>query len=192
MLVLLEIILLFAVLFALWSCAAFRRWWKEQGRSHCQIGLIVIALLIVGHLVNQSRSTFPFVRWAMYTDVYEPDSMEWGKFRAGLANGDEVWINPAIEFPSLSRNFFDRLYDLSQSASKNTLTPKGEYAFDELMRALAEQHNRRCSGNPIVRLDAVIEDIHVNRKSSSEYRVIRSIRIDPDSRALTLLGAREK
>ena len=77
---LVEIAIVIAFLAAMLMLPSGGNWFARISRSERRVVIVVVLLLLAGQLIAQSRKTFPFVRWSMYTEVFEDQPIEVGKF----------------------------------------------------------------------------------------------------------------
>lgn len=99
--------------------------------------------------------------------------MEWGKIQGVTASGKVVWVNPAEQFPSLSRNFFERISALVRSTRRGTLTAAGEIVLDDMLETFAANYNKRNQLDPLVEIRLVLQTITVeNRQSQTQDEVV--------------------
>ncbi len=163
----LELLILALVLATLYFHPGFRDWVNGIDRTDKRIGTTIILLILVFHFVDFSRHTYPFVRWSMYSEVFEPEEMRWGHLQATLVDGTQVSINPTLQFPSLNRNIAGRLEGIVNAARKDQLSENGKQVYADLLHAIGEQYNRLNPENPAVKLTAglnsyAIENHEVN------------------------------
>jgi multisubunit Na+/H+ antiporter MnhB subunit len=114
-----------------------------------------LLLLVLGQFVGGGRHTFPFVRFAMFTDPGPPDARYFsylGLTRAGRS----VQVDPVALYPSLDRGrFAGRLVDSAEAAIAGGSGSAAGEAYDDLLLALVRRENVGRD-DPLVRLDVYL------------------------------------
>ena len=147
-----------AIIVAIVFChSTARNWLTKTKPFHRNLGITLIALMFAGQALNESRKMFPFVRWAMYTEIYDDPVVTNGKFRALHADGQMTWVNPTRHYPSLSRNNHDRVDLAISKIQKGELSKYVSQLFDEYMSALGTRHSQSYPGNPVVEIQALLQ-----------------------------------
>ncbi len=165
-----EFLLLLVVLTPLISSRCFRNWLDRLTRTEKQMGTIILLLMITFQFIDLSRNTFPFVRWSMYTEVFEPAEMSWGKVSATLRDGSTTEVNPTQLFPSINRCFAERFQNIVTAARQDKLTELGEQTYQRLLTAIGEQYNRKHPENPAVSLKVGLDSV-----SYADHKTISNI-----------------
>lgn len=114
-----------------------------------------LVLLVLGQFVGGGRHTFPFVRFAMFTDPGPPDAHYYsylGLTRAGRS----VQVDPVALYPSLDRGrFAGRLFESAEAAIAGGSGSAAGEAYDDLLLALLRRQNVGRD-DPLVRLDVYL------------------------------------
>jgi hypothetical protein len=141
--------------YAILSWRPFRSTVARSGRRQRVAVAGCLLLLVVGQFVGGGRHTFPFVRFAMFTDPGPPDARYYsylGLTRAGRS----VQVDPVALYPSLDRGrFAGRLVESAEAAiARGSGSAAGE-AYDDLLLALLRRQNLGRH-DPLVRLDVYL------------------------------------
>lgn len=165
------------------AAALGRRWWRPglvgEWATYMGLGYAVLAwrpfrsavagngrlrraavagcllLLVIGQFVGGGRHTFPFVRFAMFTDPAPPDARYYGYLGLTRA-GRSVQVDPVALYPSLDRGrFAGRLSDSAEAAIAAGSGSAAGKAYDELLLALLRRQNLGRD-DPLVRLDVYL------------------------------------
>lgn len=166
---LIEIVAATLILATIFGHRVVRHWLSEIGAVNRNAIIALLALLVIGQAMNESRKLFPFVRWGMYTEIYDDEKVLIGKFQALHANGEYSWVNPTVYYPSLARNNHDRVQYIMTQLRDGELSPQVTRLFDEYMLALGVRHAARHRANPVVEIHAVLQAIE-----SSNHQVFRT------------------
>lgn len=129
-----------------------RRLMRGDDAGYGRIMVAFVALLIAGQIVADSRRTYPFVTWAMYTTPARkvPIFLE---CQGLLADGKEVMIPNAQLFKSLSVRLTRTWLKLAEAAIEETDPETQAVAwsrFDGLVKSMVLQYNRQNAGSPVV------------------------------------------
>ena len=139
-------VLLFIGLGALLAAPPLREFLKRLPAPHRVIAGVALGALVLGHLVGQSRVTFPFPRWDMFTWVYEPRVVIFHEVYGVDAAGARRELNLARLLSSLHSTFYWHFEQWGESTRTDPAL-RGHYAT--LLRALGELYNERNPGSPI-------------------------------------------
>lgn len=176
MLGLVEILVPIFVLGVLCAYASVQEWIVSIGPGNLCLIVVFLTILMVGQGVNESRKLFPFVRWSMYTEVYEKSPISNGKFQAVHSDGTTSWINPAASYVSLSRNNHERVLLIMNKISQQNLSRNVTRVFEEYMRALGNRYQSSVTNKDLVEVRAILEHIQIiNGKRSIQHVVVKSL-----------------
>jgi hypothetical protein len=141
--------------FAVLSWQPFRSAVGRGGRLQRAAVAGCLLLLALGQFVGGGRHTFPFVRFAMFTDP-GPAEARYYSYLGLTRSGRSVQVDPVALYPSLDRGrFAGRLSDSAEAAiAGGSGSPAGE-AYDDLLSALLRRGNLGRD-DPLVRLDAYL------------------------------------
>jgi hypothetical protein len=141
--------------YAILSWQPFRSAVARSGRPQRAAIAGCLLLLVMGQFVGGGRHTFPFVRFAMFTDPGPQDARYYsylGLTRAGRS----VQVDPVALYPSLDRGrFVGRLFDSAEAAVADGSGSAAGEAYDDLLLALLRRENLG-RGDPLVRLDVYL------------------------------------
>lgn len=137
-----EIAIVSLIVVVIFTHPAARRWLTGIGKFEFGFAVAVIVFLLLGQVFNNSRTTFPFVRWSMYTEPFEDEPILVCKFEAEFADGSREAINPARLFPSISRNLDQTLGSIFQMHREGKLTAEHDRILDELLVAIGTRYQR--------------------------------------------------
>jgi hypothetical protein len=160
-----EIALVVAIVVVVVRQRDSRDWLKGISPGYQRFALVVLALLMIGQIANISRSTFPFVRWSMYTEPYDGNPIVVAKFQAVRADGSAEWINVTKQFPSLARNFDQTASTVFQLKLNGKLPSPADEILASLVRSVGKKYNDAADGsadNPIVQVRGVLQQIVVS------------------------------
>jgi hypothetical protein len=111
-----------------------------------------LLLLVLGQFVGGGRHTFPFVRFAMFTDPGPPDA-RYDSYLGLTRAGRSVQVDPVALYPSLGRGrFAGRLAESAEAAIAGGRGSAAGQAYDDLLLALLRRQNLGRD-DPLVRLD---------------------------------------
>jgi hypothetical protein len=139
-------LLLFAGLGALFAAPPLRAFLKRLPAPHRVIAGVVLGALVFGHLVGESRVTFPFPRWDMFTWVYEPRVVIFHEVYGVDGAGARQKLNLARLLSSLHSTFYWHFEQWGESTRKD---PALRAHYATLLRALGELYNERNPDSPI-------------------------------------------
>jgi len=142
----------------LWFLINYRPLWIQCARLPTRY-IVVIALFSVGFLGGQylggGRLTYPFVRWAMYTDQIARPTYH--IYVGVLDSGERVLLHPEQLFSSLRNG---KIQSLLRSALKQMAEKKknenlhiGSTELDGLLNAMATVWNEGKRGSPILAIE---------------------------------------
>lgn len=175
---LIEISIAAVIIASIFCHPAARQWLAEIGPFNRRIAVGLIALMMIGQVLNQSRMLFPFVRWSMYTEICEDKQLALGKFQALHANGVTSWVNPTICYPSLARNNHERIQLVMTKLRDDDLSPYVTDLFDQYMSALGVRHSKASPGNPVVEMRAVLKQVAARRyQVHKESHIVRTVMV---------------
>ena len=157
---------------------AAQKWLAEIGPFNRQIAFGLLVFMMVGQVLNQSRTLFPFVRWSMYTEICEDEQLALGKFQALHANGVTSWVNPTLCYPSISRNNHERNQLVITRLRDGELSPYVTNLFDQYMSALGVRHSDASPGNPVIEVRAVLQEVAARRNQiHKKNQVVRTVKV---------------
>ena len=139
----------------------FRSTVARSGRRQRVAVAGCLLLLVMGQFVGGGRHTFPFVRFAMFTDPGPPDT-HWYSYLGLTRAGRSVQVDPVALYPSLDRGrFAGRLFDSAEAAIAGGSGSAAGGAYDDLLLALLRRQNLGRD-DPLVRLDVYLvhADLH--------------------------------
>jgi hypothetical protein len=138
--------------FAILSWRPFRAVLAGSGRVQRLAVVGCLFLLALGQFVGGGRHTFPFVRFAMFTDPAETEA-HYYTYVGVARSGRTVPLDPVDLYPSLDRGRFDGRLELSLEAAREE-GPGSDAArdYDQLLTAIVTRHNRDAA-DPLVRLE---------------------------------------
>ena len=148
------------------------RWLRGDDARYGRLIVVFVALLIAGQIVADSRKSYPFVTWAMYS----PPARETPVFlecHGVRADGSEVVIPVAQLFESLGVRLTRSWLKLAEKVLDET--DPGEQIviwrrFDQLVKSMSLEYNRMNPEFPVV--EAVVWRVMVpahDRSKSVEY-----------------------
>jgi hypothetical protein len=141
--------------YAVLSWRPFRSAVARSGRRRVAIAGCLL-LLVLGQFVGGGRHTFPFVRFAMFTDPAGPPDARWYSYLGLTRAGRSVQVDPVALYPSLDRGrFVGRLFDSAEAAVADGSGSAAGEAYDDLLLALLRRENLG-RGDPLVRLDVYL------------------------------------
>ena len=153
--------------YAILSWRPFRSAVARNGRLQRAAIVGCLLLLVLGQFVGGGRHTFPFVRFAMFTDQGPTDAHYYsylGLTRAGRS----VQVDPVALYPSLDRGrFAGRLFDSAEAAIAGGSGSAAGAAYDDLLLALLRRQNLGRD-EPLVRLDVYL--VHADLDSPPRRR----------------------
>ncbi|MEM9412601.1 MAG: hypothetical protein AAGA30_15920 [Planctomycetota bacterium] len=138
--------------------------WKTLERRHQLAFGIVLAFLIAGQAGFASRTTFPFIRWNMYTELNDAPEVYMGRIQVVRQDGTEEWLNSTWVYPSLARNFQARntlLLRLQQEGKLTRDDPVTEI-YRRLLLQMAKRYNDRSDTNPVQEIRGVLRAVSRN------------------------------
>jgi hypothetical protein len=139
------------------SWRPFRSVAARIGRAQKAAILACLMLLAIGQFIGGGRQTFPFVRFAMFTDA-GPQEARYYTYLGVSKAGRSIQLDPVALYPSLDRGRFDgRLFGAAEAAIAAGPGSDAARAYDDLLLALLERHNL-SAGDPLVRLDVYLVD----------------------------------
>ena len=156
-----------ALAYAVLSWRPFR--WAVAGSGRRPRAAVAgcLLLLVMGQFVGGGRHTFPFVRFAMFTDPSPADARYYsylGLTRAGRS----VQVDPVALYPSLDRGrFAGRLFDSAEAAIAGGSGSAAGQAYGDLLRSLLRRENLG-RGDPLVRLDVYL--VHADLDPPPRHR----------------------
>jgi hypothetical protein len=134
-------------------------------------------LLVAGHAVNRPRELFPFVRWSMYTGVFEPAALTAYDLRGVSPDGGRVPINVGRTVPSIHRGAPRKFTETAQAALAGEPSPGALEALDAFATAVARLH-AETTGTTLVGAEVI--ETRLVRSSSGEFvRVVTVARTIP-------------
>lgn len=181
---LIEIAIVIVFLAAMLMLPSVKVWFARMSRSERRIVIAVVLLLVAGQLIAQSRKTFPFVRWSMYTEIFENQPIEVGKFQALHADGTTHWINPVRYYPSISRNLHHRVAVFMSCYSDDELSEPLDQTFEQFMAAIGQRYagEQASDRNPLVEVRAVLQSVDVkDGKVHTENRIVKTCSFRPQN-----------
>jgi hypothetical protein len=153
--------------YAVLSWRPFRSAVARSGRPQRAAVAGCLLLLVMGQFVGGGRHTFPFVRFAMFTDPGPPDTHHYSYL--GLTRtGRSVRVDPVALYPSLDRGrFVGRLFDSAEAAIAGGSGSGAGEAYDDLLLALLRRRNLGRD-DPLVRLDVYL--VHTDLDPPPRHR----------------------
>ena len=164
----------FLGMFLIGGLAAFPVWAHYLAGLDAGRRLLLVAMvgaIFAGHYAHQDLKTFPFVRWAMFTESSPKSVVKTEELQATLADGSRVQLNPERLFPSLGvgthRLSVAIILRLNHALLKQD--EKTTAKFNELLAAIAEAHNRFGNGASRVRsIDVIRVHRPIRKKAGVE------------------------
>ena len=80
-----------------------RAFWRVSAGAPRAVFIGLLGLVVAGHYLDRNRELFPFVRWGMYTGVFEPAQMNMFDLYAVTAGGERHLVNIGRTLPSIHR-----------------------------------------------------------------------------------------
>lgn len=80
-----------------------RAFWRVSAGAPRAVFIGLLGLLVAGHYLDRNRELFPFVRWGMYTGVFEPAQMNMFDLYAVTTGGERHLVNIGRTLPSIHR-----------------------------------------------------------------------------------------
>ena len=80
-----------------------RAFWRASAGAPRAVFIGLLGFVIAGHYLDRNRDLFPFVRWGMYTGVFEPAQMDMFDLYAVTAGGERHLVNIGRTLPSIHR-----------------------------------------------------------------------------------------
>ncbi len=157
-----------------------RRCLRGVDAGYGRIIVAFVALLIAGQIVADSRRTYPFVTWAMYTTPARkvPIFLE---CHGLLADGREIVIPVAQVFKSLSVRLTRTWLKLAEAAIDET-DPEAQVLawsrFDGLVKSMVLEYNQQNAGSPVV--EAVVWQVMIpadSRTGNFPREVLRRVSV---------------
>lgn len=139
----------------------------DTGRRVLALGFF--ALLFAGQIASDSKRTYPFVQWKMYTSI-RPGTT-WLEYEAGFASGDRRHYPFEEVGPRSSpRAFMGRFQRTVERVEKNPSALHGKDAAGLLadMRHLARLYNRRNQDDSITNITVYRRTVPVRAYTGPE------------------------
>lgn len=153
--------------YAVLSWRPFRSAVAGSGRRRRAAVAGCLLLLVMGQFVGGGRHTFPFVRFAMFTDPGPADA-RWYSYLGLTRTGRSVQVDPVALYPSLDRGrFAGRLFDSAQAAVAGGSGSAAGEAYGDLLLALLRRENLGRD-DPLVRLDVYL--VHADLDPPPRHR----------------------
>ncbi len=157
-----------------------RRCLRGVDAGYGRIIVAFVALLIAGQMVADSRRTYPFVTWSMYTTPARKVAI-YLECHGLLADGEEVVIPAAQVFKSLSVRITRTWLKLAEAAIDET-DPEAQVLawsrFDGLVKSMVLEYNQQNAGPPVV--EAVVWQVMIpagSRTGNFPREVLRHVRM---------------
>ena len=158
-LMVLESLVYLAFYVGLVSIGPVRAWLDGIPSPHRLVFAGFVFCATWGQLVVQSRTTFPFVAWTMYARAEPRRLVEYYRYRGIDARGQEVWVDPAVEFTFVnSAEIASRVKYLGRPAASSKEGPRRDQArarVRDLLGALGAAYNRSHPDAPLRSLEFV-------------------------------------
>jgi hypothetical protein len=135
------------------ACVApVRQFLASLPRAHTAVAVAIVALLVLGHTLGLHRVTFPFVRWDMFTWVYEPERVVFHQMIGIRPDGTQIPLNFAHIAPSLHGTFYWSLESWGEHAEDNERYAQ-IYSF--ILDAFGQRFNAQHPNAPIAAVATV-------------------------------------
>lgn len=185
-----EVALVSLILAIVFFHSAALNWLKTVGKTQIRFAVVILVCVMLGQILNASRTTFPFVRWSMYTEPFENEPIVVCKFEVVLADGSKEKINPTRLFPSLSRNMDQTLGHIFQLRAAGKLNQQQQDILDDLLISIGNRYRESAAianRTQVVEVHGLLQQVVVtDGVCSIQDTVVAQVRLPGTNKAVQL------
>ncbi len=181
MLILFELVLILLIIAYIMQHQIVRSWQANLRSSDYLVAVLLVALVLGAHFLDRGGRFFPLVSWRMYTHKYEPEAIEWAEVHVEFVEGTKKRINPAVVFPSIARNFQDRLLNYSVASQKGKLNERQKSTFEQLLISYGAKA-KDLAGLELKSVEAVLCRVNPDAPDQVNRQVIKRLDIAKHNR----------
>ena len=150
-----ESVMYFALMLAVWSYLPLRRTFREAPQFYTIVLAVFVAMSVASQLIGSTAKTYPFTRWAMYSDRSQGSVIF--DFKAVHLSGKQTDLLPVTGFVP-PRTFNNTLqYLLEMELGKSPHKSRWPHPLATSYRDICERVtalNPWHREDPVVRIDA--------------------------------------
>jgi len=172
MFLLLEILIVAVLISYVCFAGHARTWLGSLKPGDSNLIFVILFLVVAAHFCDRGGKFFPLISWRMYTQVYEPETVQWAEIHAEFTDGETQTINPAKLYPSIARNYQTRLKRFVVACENGELSDRQMETFEQLLvvfaNRLSEKHQK-----PIDSISAVLCVVETKNPNKVTQRVVK-------------------
>ena len=111
-------------------------WRSNHGAPRTAL-VVLCGIFLIGHFADRDRSFFPFIRWGMYAEKYEPKEIKTFDLYGITPQGKRIHINIGRTIPSIHRGAPRRFSETAEPVANGTASAAEISVLDDTASSIA-------------------------------------------------------